>query len=517
MRVRRVSGGREGELLHRAAELRKSVDPLLPRLAGDAPRDRFDRLRAELDEVREARDDAARLTRLGRGWKDPLARALAGLYAFYLDPGQPVVANASFPGGEVSFAVLNAAPREAHIAVQEGDDPAKLLLGYLGRARKGFHFFADADGLVCTGRDATPPARFVERQVGELPYRLQATPGGRAYACPHLRAGAHRPFLEIRWIGPDAAIQVCEGCVRDDRQLLAALSSGVAGPDPERTFAVDVHLNVDCPLGAGCVHGRLPELPRGIRKRYVFGRLSDLEVVREYRALARDRIERAPGALFVAAGRCFGGDRAAFLAALGPTADERRALEEILPTVEGPFEIDELTASRALERLWPTHAEEIVRAIVPDPDRAARLVREARANPGRVSDLLRRAGRETREREVLDSLPRYAGLSPEAAFVDSVARTYRSQGAGEAVKRLLADLPREGKERGLAFGLLEALSAAPAHRWQFTDTEQRFGGALADAARRLLEAPAEAYDRALGELMGGAGVAHWGHRVADAA
>src|SRR5258708_27344481 len=161
MRVRRVSGGREGELHHRAAQVRKSVAPLLPRLAGDAPADRFAKLRAELEEVREAKDDADRLAKLGGGWRDPMARAFAGLLKYYLDPGPTVAASAPYPGGEVSFAVLNGAPREAHIAVQLGDDPTKLLLGYLGLARKGLHFFAADDELVCTGWSAEPPGHFV--------------------------------------------------------------------------------------------------------------------------------------------------------------------------------------------------------------------------------------------------------------------------------------------------------------------------------------------------------------------
>ena len=48
-RLRRASGVREHDLVARARVLRESVDPLLPRLAGDAPKDRFDRLRAELE------------------------------------------------------------------------------------------------------------------------------------------------------------------------------------------------------------------------------------------------------------------------------------------------------------------------------------------------------------------------------------------------------------------------------------------------------------------------------------
>ncbi len=513
MRVRRGSGGREGELLQRATQLRKSVDSLLPALTGDAPRDRFDRLREELEEVRAQREDEAALDRLGRGWRDPLVRALAGLLRFYLDPSTPVVGVLPLPAGDASFAVLNGAPREAHVAVQMGEDRRRLLLGYLDWARKGLHFFATADHLFCTGRSPAPPPSFLAAQVDQLPYRLQPGESGLSYDCAHLRSGEHRPYLGVEWVGAGATFRICPRCARDDRQLLAALSAGTAGPDPERAFSVRVSLNVVCRDGERCPHARLPDLPRALRKGYQYGRLSDARLLREHLPDLSRRLEGSGPPIFVAAGRCFGADQTAFLEALDPSPEERKALEGILPSVSGLFELDEAAASRALEKLWAGHAEEIVSAIVPDPARAQRLVREARENPGRVSDLLRRAARETRERELLETLPRYAELSREAAFVDGVARAFRTHGRGEAVKRLLETLPPEGKERGLGYGLLVALGQAPAQRWQFTATEQQFGESLSTAAERLLTVPPAGYHESLEGLLGRAGVARWGTRL----
>jgi len=80
------------------------------------------------------------------------------------------------------------------------------------------------------------------------------------------------------------------------------------------------------------------------------------------------------------------------------------------------------------------------------------------------------------------------------------------------VKRLLHDLPREGKVRGIAYGFLIALGQDGQHRWQFTDTEQRFGESLAPAAEALFAVPSTGYHDALDGLLGRAGVAHWGVR-----
>lgn len=512
MRVRRGTGGREGDLLQRATELRKGVDPLLPTPVGDAPRDRFNRLRDELEEVRASRDDADQLARLGRGWRDPMVQALAGLFAFYLDPTTPVVGVLPLPAGEVSFAVLNGASKEAQAAVQLGHDRRRLLLGYLAWARKGLHFFATPDRLVCTGDSPEPPAAFRAFQIEQLPYRLVAAEGGRDLACSHLRSGERRPYLAIEWVGASTRFRLCPKCARDDRHLLGSVSGGMALPDPESAFEVRVSRNVDCGQGDACLHARLPDLSRALRKGYLYGKLSDARLLHDQLAEMTARLDRSSDPLFVAAGRCFGSDRERFLDALDPSPEERRALAGILPEVTGYFEVDEAAASRALERLWPNYAERIVSAIVPDPDRAQNLVREARANPGRVSDLLRRAARSTRESEVLSTLPAYEGLVREAAFVDGVARSFRTHGREEAVKRLLQALPSEGKERGLGYGLLLALGQEGAHRWQFTPTEQQFGESLRPAAERLLHAPSDAYHEALDGLLGRAGVARWGTR-----
>jgi hypothetical protein len=512
MRVRRGSGGREGELLKSAKRLRESVDPLIPELRGEAPKDRFEKLRGELESVRENRDDEKALERASGRWGEPLARAYAGLLKFYLDPDLPALVVAPFPGGDVPFAPLGRAPPEAHIAVQQFSDPRRLLYGYLEWARKGLHFFASPDTLYCTGRSPRPPPEFLSTQLAGLPYRLNAADDGRIFQCAHLGGATSVPFLEVVWGGADRRFRVCARCVRDDRQLLARLTTGVAGPSPEDEFVVGVDLNIRCGLGGRCVHQRLPELSKATRRAYVLGRISDRELLDNHKAEVGRFLDGVREPLFVAGGRCFGSDRAAFLAAMEATPDERRALDEVLPSVEGRFEIDEAVASRALERLWPTHADAIVRAIVPDEAEAERLVNEARASPGRVSELLRRAAESGRARARGEALPQYDHLSREAAFVDGVARVQRIDGPAAAERKLLQSLPREGKERGLAFGLLRALGRGEAHAWQFSDTERQFGAALEPLAVRLLTGPAGEYHEALTALLATAGVAEWGRR-----
>ncbi len=508
-RIRKGSGVREHDLLARAKVLRESIDSLLPRLGPDCPSDRFDRRRAELEEVREARDDEKRLERLARHG-DPMARSLAGLLKFYLEPSAPTVVAFPVQSGEVSFAALARTDREAEVAVQQSDDPDRLLLGYIDWARKGFHFFASRRALWCTGRSPSPPEEFRAEKVAELPYRMSEDAAHHRYLCPHLAAGEPRPFLEVGWPGANTAFRVCRKCAKDDRHLLGSVSDGAAGPDPSGEFPVTAELNVRCTGGPECVHADLPALSRALEKRYELGRLSDAQLLDEYVAEIRPRIDRAARPTFVAGGVCYGDRRTEFLDALHSTSVERRALEAALDERRGYFEVDEPSASRALERLWADHAETIVGSIVRDPDEAHRLVESARGAPGRVAEILKRAQRQTDEREVLDALPRYRSLAQEAAWLDRVARDHRTHGDAGAERTVLHSLPREGKERGIAYGVLIALGRAGAHAWQFSDTEKEFGAALADRARELFAAPPAGYHAALDRLLQAAGVANWG-------
>ena len=513
-RLRKSSGLREADLVARAKALRQSVDPLLPKLTEDCPTERFDRLRSALEEIREASDDERRLGRLAR-WGDPIPRAYAGLLKFALDPKPIVVVMFPTAGGDVSYAALAGTEREAEVAVQRSEEPDRLLLGYLTWARRGFHFFATRRTLWCTGRSPTPPREFVTERLAELPYRFVEDAPHHLYRCPHLAANEPRPFLEVGWPGADLSFRLCRRCAKDDRHLLGALSDGAAVPDPEAEFPVSAELNVDCRGGEACVHRDLPPTPKALLKRYVLGRLADAQLLDGYLDELRPRLERASRRTLVAGGVCYGSDLETFLDALEPSVVERRALTTVLGQLTGSFEVDEPSASRALERLWGGHAEEIVGAVVTDPEEARRLVEEARGAPGRVVEILKRLQRRSEERELLETLPRYDRLAPEAAWADRIARAFRVQGEGGAERAIVRSLPREGKERGLGFGFLLALGRASAHAWQFSPTEREFGTALEPRVRELLRAPADRYHGALDALLRAAGVVDWGSVAAE--
>ncbi|MGA8604350.1 MAG: hypothetical protein WB788_04720 [Thermoplasmata archaeon] len=515
-RIHKGSVLREHDLIARAKVLRESVDALVPRLSPECPPERFDRRRNELEEVRDSREDAQRLEKLSR-WGDSLARAYAGLLRFYLDPKNLTIVSFPLPGGAVSYAPLARTDREAEVAVQQSDDPNRLLLGYLDWARKGFHFFATRRVLFCTGFSPAPPPEFRAETVAELPYRLIENPGAGRFECVHLQAGEPRPYLEVGWPGAETAFRVCRRCAKSERHLLSSVSDGTASPDPTAEFPVTAESNVQCRGGPECVHASLPPLPRGLRRDYELGKLSDTGLLDAFTSELAARVDRTGRTTLIAGGVCYGDQLAPFLDALSPSPVERRALEAVLGSWGGPFEVDEPRASRALEKLWSDHAETIVRTIVRDPKEAQRLIGDTRASPGRVAELLKRAEKSSEEKELLGTLPRYSRLAREAAWVDRVAREFRTHRETGAERAILQSLPAEGKERGLAYAFLKALGRENAHAWQFSETEREFGGALSYRARELLRAPADQYHGALDQLLQAAGVADWGETEAGAA
>jgi hypothetical protein len=509
MRIRRASNRWEEEFWKRVERLRKSIDPLLPRPVGACPKDAFEKLQSRLEEVRENRDDPKRLDHLRR-WGDDMPRSLAGVLRTYLDEELPPLVTVRLGDGEVPYAPVASAPKEMQIAVQNYDVPRRLLLAYVPLTRKGWSFFAVSDGVVSPGSSSVPPPEYLQALERALPYRV--TRHGKLSRCSHLEAAERRPYLEIHWTDADLAWEVCDRCTKDDRHLLASISGGAAIRDPEESFPVSAHRNIDCRGGADCPHQRLPEIARATEKRYHLGRIGDRELLQEYVTECNQAVARRGGTLFIAGGICYGQNTSAFIEALHPNEVERRALTAVLPEVSRQIDLDEPRASRALEELWRDHAETIVGAIVDDPERAEAWVAEGRGAPGRVAELLRRAARDSTDRAALGALPQYERLVPEAAFVDAIAREARINGNPAAERRLEQTLPREGRERGLAWGLLLAMERGPAHNWQFADTERQLGEALQERARALLAATPETYDAALGGLLAAAGVTNWGER-----
>ena len=495
-----ASGVREHDLVARAKVLRESVDSLLPRLTATPLTTGSTVFGPTWRRSGSARDDARRLEKMARRG-DSIPRAYAGLLAFYLDPKTPTVVAFPLPGARSRSPPSPRRTARRRSPSSSRTTPADCSSGTWsgpGRASTSTPP-ARRSGAPAALRD--PPGRRLWPS-GLRSSRTAPSPT-RAATCSRVRISPptrRAPTWRSAGRAPIGRSASARKCAKDDRHLLSVLSDDAAVPDPASAFPVEVELNVECRGGPECVHADLPPLPKKLRRDYEFGRLSDAALLDAYRTEVRPAIEGTRRTTLVAGGICYGEKMGDFLDALHPTAVERRALEAALAGSRGYFEVDEPAASRALERLWPQHAEEIVGAITEDETEARRALQEARDAPGAIAEILKRAQRRGEERELLEALPHYSRLTNEAAWVDRVARAYRTHREAGAERTLLQTLPREGKERGLAYAFLLALGRASSHAWQFTPTEQEFGASLAGPARTLLDSAASGVRRRAGRV-----------------
>jgi hypothetical protein len=513
-RVRPTSGGKEGEILARARALARDFAPLLPRLEGEDPPGPFARLREDLETVHEAREDASTLRRLaGRG--EDLARAYAGLLHYAIERPRLDMLVARLPTGDVPYLPVASAPPESLVAVQYYDDPRRRLYGYLKWARGGLlgsggrHFYALEREVVCTGRRAEPPEGFVRATLARLPYRLLESPGeesSRVFECVHRQRGEPDPYLELRWRSAKLSLRLCRRCAREDAHILGGLLENMLVPDPEREFEVRLRQPLRHVHESPCAPQGLESLASPDLRRYRAGRLSDREFLEGYATLWEEAFQRDRTSGWVVAGVCYGHDADRLLEDLRPNPVEREALRAGLREQQGGLWVSEATPGKVLEALWPEHGPALLTAIGATEAEVSRYVRSGESPPHRVSELLARLSREHRQREAIAALPTYGDLPPEAAFVDGLARAYRTDGEPAVEKRILSSTPPEGKLRGIAWAFLLAIGRDRHQAWRFSDTEQEFGRALRPAAEELLRAPPEDYHRALKTFLRQAGL-----------
>lgn len=174
--LRTAAGALQEQFLERLGRL--AEDPLLALARSQGPEPwPLARLRRQLTALRggrvplAARFDAHVLGATHRALQvarwDAVPRLLdakvAGQRRFYIQRGQVV--------------------RACSLGVQNFDQPRVLLLAYATMAKRHkLHFFALPDGVVCTGKAATPPAEWFANVGGEA---VALAAEGDGYGCGH--------------------------------------------------------------------------------------------------------------------------------------------------------------------------------------------------------------------------------------------------------------------------------------------------------------------------------------------
>ena len=450
--------------------------------------------RRAIPKIHAARDDEARLNRYAsRG--NELAKAYAATLLVARAEKIPYVAELRLPTGSIPYVIRGKAKPFQLAGLQNHHDRAQRLVAFFPWARKRkMHFFSADRGVVCTGRDPTPPRDFVEEEMDEL--ELTAQPDGRRYICRHGGSGPGRDAILLRWRSAGVEVERCAECAGKDSTIMTLLKH-MAGPRLLGGFDVEARL---APLvsAAGGAAPVVPPLAEELKTTYLKGLVSDAALLEGARAARASSLRAAGTRAYIAGERSFGDDVDAFLAALAPSPAEDRALRAGLAREQGPLVLDKPTVARALAELWPAHGLAMLEAAAGGDADAARRLHKEKVAPDEAADLVRRAGREGTAKAALSSLPRYARLPAAASVADAIARAHRS-GGQEAALKAAQERANAGKAKGVILAFLQALGGGKGQEWRYTTTDQEMAASLAPVVRRLLEASGESYHEALRE------------------
>ena len=478
----------EQELLERARELYDDPSPVIPVCEG--PCGFFSPVkaaRAAIPRVHAARDDEAKLLKLASRGND-LSRALAATLLLAKSGKIPFVADVRLGGETVPYVIRGKAKPLFLAGVQHHDDRALRLLAVANWARKRkLHFYSADRGIVCTGKRPAPPADFLAEEAAIVDLHAE---GAARYTCGH-----DDDAVIVRWAGTDVAFDRCETCAGDG-SLLATLRRHVAAPRVERQFEIEPRLR---PLQGA--PDAVADLPEEVRTSYLAGRLNDRALLAAARQ-TRIASLRTGGANYVAGDVSYGGDVDAFLAALGASPEEARALRAGLSAHGASVVLDRASLARAVFELWPIHGRTMLVAV--SDEATTQGIHKEKVAPDEALELIRKAARAGAGRAALSALPAYDVLPPAASAADAIARVYRGEGR-EAAVRAAQERASIAKAKGVALAMLSALQARQGQDWRFSESDREVAAALAPHVETLLRGDATSYHDALVATSRGSG------------
>lgn len=255
--LRTAAGALQEQFLDRMERLVE--DPLLvyPRIVGPEPRP-LAKLRRGLASLKAGRIPlAARFDThvLGATYR---AMLLADWEAV------PRMLDAKIAGQRRFYVQRGQVTRACSLGVQNFDHPRVLVLAYATTAqRHGLHFFALRDGVVCTGKAATPPDEWFEAIGSDAVTLSQESDALRG--CGH--ADRDRVVLGLS-DGPSVAC--CAPCAGRLEGLHRRMRERHVGPQQKRPFTIQVRK----------ADGQLKEPTREAQARYRAGIATEADVIR---------------------------------------------------------------------------------------------------------------------------------------------------------------------------------------------------------------------------------------------
>ena len=493
--ARTAPKSQEKYLIENAKKLQQDPFQILPTCTDEAKK-YFKKIRRQITKIQQYHDNESKLEKLSN--KKGLDGALAGTLLLAISEKAPYLAALTFPTGDITYALRGKADKEKLIAVQHFDDPVFRLRGIKDLVfKKKLYVYSWNNGYVCTGREAQPPAEFIEFIKNKIGFSATKA----VITCPHIPVEVAQKkdyvslnYLLIVWKSAHLHIAVCENCAKSTKNTMFAISKYML----QRNLSDDFSIEVMTQVGK---HSDLSAHQKTtILQQFLSGELTDYEFIKQVARSQQAQVKQTDEKILVLDGVSYGTEVSQFIDALQPNTYEKAALEFILQKTQEPLIVPKITPNKLLERYWDQYGNEFLESILDDKKIAESLFNL----DDTPSNIIMFAFEYKQRKTILSQLPVFKTLPSLASYADAVARTYRAFGEIKALTEIKKH-PDTPKGKSIAYAFLLSFGKATEVKWKYSKEEIDYGQFLQNQAKKLLDCKPDEYRDVLQELLTSSG------------
>lgn len=488
--VRTASKSMEKNIVKRAKQLYDNPFLVLPSYSDNDSKKAFKKTETALKKIEKVKDDQKKLEKFAS--KKTLPAAVAGTLLIAHTEKTPYLAAANLTTGTVNYAQRGNASKENLISAQYTDDPFLRLLAIREIAlSKDLHIYSWDAGFISTGKTPDPPDAFVDFVLKQLSYNKR----NRVVTCNHLtkeiitnKEYYEQPYLYIHWKSADAYIGICQDCISKNQNTFFLLTKYLIAPNVSADFKVAV-------IGKIIKQNEKTTEETEFLDDYFSGKLTDKALIKKNMDLKKDSLRQQDKTMYVLDGKTYE-NKEDFVTALHPNEYEKQALLYIIDQETQPVIVEDVTPNAVLELYWESFGLDFLKTIIENTTIAEEL-HKLHDTP---SNIIKTAFDYQKKQGILKSLPTYKSLPEIAAFLDSMARTYRISGK-EKMLSSLKGYPETPKGKAIAYALYVFLGKATDVKWKFSKVEIESGEFALPYVKTLLECEPNSYHESLKTIL----------------
>jgi len=502
----------EKELIERARALMNNPELILPKCAGECKQCPFESIRIKMKKIYQKRESKFWLNFYSK-WGEHTARAYACSIMLAKAGKAPYLAVVNLPTGEVQFAVRGKVKREKLIGVQNYHHPELRMLAIGDIAREnGLNIYSTNEGLVCSGKDPSPPKEFAKEAISSVKTYLREFEG--VYCCDHLEpkdVSEKRPstnaYLRIDWHSAKIVIGICKKCAKNSKDsTFATLTRRAYIPKVNDDFTISVVARPNCCSECKKCYVKYDyKVTREHLTDYIEGEISDWDILSRHLEKLSESLKGLEEKIFVIGDDCYGKDVDKFIESLKPNEDEKEALQAIFKKYEGPAVLERATPGKIISDLWQKYGKAALYAVTGDKEFAKGVFEKADITNETPAQILKEARVKIKQRDLLSSLPKYEKLPLVAKFADEMTKIYMTRGAEDTVRAIERMKEIDTSVKSVAYAFLLAMGKETSKKWQYTKHEIEFAEYLKPAVKDLLNANADNYHEMLQKVLSSTG------------